>query len=150
MLVFRFDALEDEHVTPLEGVSGPGDSGGPAIIETADGLRLAGLSVASSGKPKGTYGTWEFYARVSTEVPWIRDMITPSDEGDPTTIPESVPADEAEDIVSPSISPIGDVEPEEASRSGVAIYSIIAIVAGLVLVSFVWWYRRRGRPFESE
>ena len=57
MLVFRFDAPTEEGVTPFEGISGPGDSGGPALIETVEGLRLAGLSVAqdSSGHERGTY-----------------------------------------------------------------------------------------------
>jgi hypothetical protein len=57
MLVFRFDAPTEEGVTPFEGISGPGDSGGLALIETVDGLRLAGLSVAqdSSGHERGTY-----------------------------------------------------------------------------------------------
>lgn len=73
MLVFRFDAPGDENVTPLEGISGPGDSGGPAFLETAGGLRLAGLSVASSGRPKGRYGAWEFYTRISPEVKWVWD-----------------------------------------------------------------------------
>jgi hypothetical protein len=34
-LQFRFDAPEDPNVTDLEGISGPGDSGGPAYIERA-------------------------------------------------------------------------------------------------------------------
>ena len=76
MLVFRFDAPEDENTTPLEGVSGPGDSGGPALIESSGITKLAGLSVASSGRPPGTYGNFEFYSRVSIDVDWIQERIS--------------------------------------------------------------------------
>jgi hypothetical protein len=34
-LQLRFDAPEDPNVTDLEGISRPGDSGGPAYIERA-------------------------------------------------------------------------------------------------------------------
>ena len=56
MFAVRFDAPGDENVTPLEGISGPGDSGGPAFLEIAEGLRPAGLSVVSNGRLKGLYG----------------------------------------------------------------------------------------------
>lgn len=74
MLVFRFDAPTDENVTPLEGISGPGDSGGPAFIELDGSPTIAGLSVAqdSAGRERGTYGVWEFYTRVSPQVEWIQ------------------------------------------------------------------------------
>ena len=111
MLVFRFDAPEDEHVTQLEGISGPGDSGGPALIETADGLRLAGLSVASSGRPKGRYGAWEFYTRVSPEAMWIWDITSPAGTVRPVATPGSGPSGEVEVIVTQRIVPSGDVEP---------------------------------------
>jgi hypothetical protein len=119
-LVFRFDAPADENVTPLEGISGPGDSGGPALIETADGPRVAGLSVASSGRPKGRYGALEFYSRVSPELAWIQAIT----------------------------SPAGAVEPVEAGADatwspGAAVYAAIAVLGGLALIPFAWWYRRR-------
>lgn len=45
-IVFDFDAPDSEDVTDLEGVSGPGDSGGPAFLE-ANGTRyVVGISVA--------------------------------------------------------------------------------------------------------
>jgi hypothetical protein len=75
MLVFRFDAPDDENTTPLEGVSGPGDSGGPALIESSGVSKLTGLSVASSGRPPGTYGNLEFYSRVSLDIDWIQETI---------------------------------------------------------------------------
>ena len=79
MLVFRFDAPGDENTTPLEGVSGPGDSGGPALIERSGIQTLAGLSVASSGRPPGTYGNLEFYSRVSLDIDWIQETISTAD-----------------------------------------------------------------------
>ena len=79
MLVFRFDAPDDENTTPLEGVSGPGDSGGPALIERSGIQTLAGLSVASSGRPPGTYGNLEFYSRVSLDIDWIQETISTAD-----------------------------------------------------------------------
>ena len=76
MLVFRFDAPEDDNTTPLEGVSGPGDSGGPALIESSGVSKLAGLSVESSGRTPGQYGNLEFYSRVSIDVDWIQETIS--------------------------------------------------------------------------
>ncbi len=134
-LIFRFDAPGDEGVTPLEGISGPGDSGGPALIETAEGLRIAGLSVASSGRPKGRYGALEFYSRVSPQVTWIRDVTMTAAAVEPAVTQESAPAGEA------------GAEPNPGSRS--AAYASIAVLGGLALVSLGWWFRRR-RPVGSE
>ena len=129
MLVFRFDAPGDENVTPLEGISGPGDSGGPAFLETADGLRLAGLSVASSGRPKGRYGVWEFYTRVSPEVQWVwdttsteyveSDLPTRSVSAGEVTIvtTRSVPAGEVETIAAPGSVSAGELGPIVIRRS---------------------------------
>jgi hypothetical protein len=64
----------------LEGISGPGDSGGPAFIQTADGLALAGISSGQDpmGHGRGRYGVREFYARISAALSWIMSVI----EGD--------------------------------------------------------------------
>jgi hypothetical protein len=112
ILVFRFDAPTDENVTPLEGISGPGDSGGPAFIGLADSLHIAGLSVAqdSAGRERGTYGVWEFYTRVSPQVEWIQ-----------TTL---------------------QAAPEERQANSWGRLITFALVS-LVLVSLVWWQRRR-------
>jgi len=57
--------------TTLEGVGGPGDSGGPAFIDEGGRLFLAGVSSASmNGKP-GKYGVVDVYTRISSYVPWI-------------------------------------------------------------------------------
>ncbi len=196
MLVFRFDAPGDENVTPLEGISGPGDSGGPAFLETADGLRLAGLSVASSGRPKGRYGVWEFYTRVSPQVQWVWDTTSteyvesdlparsvsagevtivttrsvptgevtivttrsvPAGEVETIAMPGSVsagelgpivirrsePAGEVEPVATPGAVPAIEVEPEGSSGFGAAVYTGVAILGGLALTAFAWWFRRR-------
>lgn len=70
-LFFIFDAPPGG--TALEGVAGPGDSGGPAFIEKDGKLHVGGVSVASAeGKP-GRYGVTEVYMRVSSYAGWITE-----------------------------------------------------------------------------
>lgn len=61
--------------TDLEGIGGPGDSGGPSVIEVDGTYYLIGISSGGSDKNKdginGTYGDWDRHSRVSTEIPWI-------------------------------------------------------------------------------
>ncbi|MDH3216080.1 MAG: trypsin-like serine protease [Candidatus Krumholzibacteria bacterium] len=72
-IYFTFD--RGEVATDLEGVSGPGDSGGPALIEDHGSLYVVGVSVfALEGEP-GRYGTREAYARVSTHLEWIDSIL---------------------------------------------------------------------------
>ena len=69
-LFFKFD--EPPGGTDLEGVGGPGDSGGPALIEKLGKYKVAGISSASmDGKP-GRYGVTDVYVRVSSYVPWFQ------------------------------------------------------------------------------
>lgn len=68
-LFFRFD--EPPAGEPLEGVSGPGDSGGPAMIERNGALFVAGVSSGAQGEP-GRYGVTEVYVRVSRYLDWLR------------------------------------------------------------------------------
>jgi hypothetical protein len=72
-ITFRFDAppAGDE----MEGISGPGDSGGPALIETEAGWAVAGVSAFNEGSPPCTYGSIEHYSRVSDELEWIRGVM---------------------------------------------------------------------------
>ena len=68
-IFMRFDAPPNG--TELEGVGGPGDSGGPAFVEQNGRLYLAGVSSASmDGKP-GTYGVVDVYTRVGSYRAWI-------------------------------------------------------------------------------
>lgn len=75
-LYFTFDAPPGG--TDLEGISGPGDSGGPSILEVDGVAFVTGVSVY--GKPgaqgRGTYGAQEGYTRVSTHATWIRRVIS--------------------------------------------------------------------------
>ena len=53
-----------DEASDLQGAAAAGDSGGPAIIETQDGLYVAGVASATGGE-------WEQYTRVSAFAPWI-------------------------------------------------------------------------------
>lgn len=74
---FVFNSPDDPEVTPLEGISGDGDSGGPALVETPEGLRVMGLSSYQDegGRPLGTYGVEEFYTRLSRYADWIEHRV---------------------------------------------------------------------------
>lgn len=78
-LAFEFDSPGSPGVTELEGVSGPGDSGGPAFVETAKGLCLVGVSSAQDSEPsggeEGMYGVIEYYTRVAAFRPWIESIV---------------------------------------------------------------------------
>lgn len=68
-VTFRFDAPPGGD--DLEGISGPGDSGGPALIERNGILYVIGVSAYNDGDPVCRYGTNEHYSRVSDEATWI-------------------------------------------------------------------------------
>jgi hypothetical protein len=57
-----------EDASDLQGAAAPGDSGGPAYIQTENGLFVAGIASA-------TDDDWELYTRVSTFVPWIEAVM---------------------------------------------------------------------------
>lgn len=84
-LHLRFD--EPPAGTELEGVGGPGDSGGPLYFENDEGLHLVGVSSASMGGRPGSYGTIDIYARVSTYAKWIDASIAEA-KGKPAQRPE--------------------------------------------------------------
>ena len=72
-LVFDFD--EGAEGLDLEGISGPGDSGGPALIEKGGRMFVAGISSGQDSRAtgkEGVYGVKEFYTRVSSYLDWIR------------------------------------------------------------------------------
>jgi hypothetical protein len=74
---FYFDSPESGKATLLEGISGPGDSGGPAFIE-ANGFRyIVGISSHQTGREsfgKGRYGVIENYTRISNYSSWISEI----------------------------------------------------------------------------
>ncbi len=65
-------SLDD--ASDLQGAAAGGDGGGPAYIETAEGLFVAGIGgapLATADGIVGKAGDWETYARVSAFAPWI-------------------------------------------------------------------------------
>ncbi len=74
-LMFVFDAPPD--CTELEGIAGPGDRGGPALIDTGKGWAIAGISSGqnSLNLGEGRYGVWEYYTRISSQIDWIKSVI---------------------------------------------------------------------------
>lgn len=78
LLTFRFDAPGSEGVLDLEGVNGPGDSGGPALVKTPQGFALIGISSAGEYDSlsdlfsnKSQYDWNEYYIRTSKMMEWI-------------------------------------------------------------------------------
>ena len=75
---FSFSPPGDPTATDLEGIGGPGDSGGPAFIERGGKLYIAGVSSINSrlnATGPSRYGSVESYARVSTNVRWIASVM---------------------------------------------------------------------------
>lgn len=72
-LYWTFDDPSKGTALSLEGISGPGDSGGPALLLGPDGWYVAGVSSAqrTMGGPEGVYGVEEVFVRVSDFVEWI-------------------------------------------------------------------------------
>ena len=81
-LTFRFDAPPD--CTSFEGVAGPGDSGGPALLRVDDRWLVAGVSSWQDHDDGalGCYGCVEHYARVSPFASWIRAACVSDAPGD--------------------------------------------------------------------
>lgn len=76
---FTFDSPDSGKALPLEGISGPGDSGGPALWFDGDQAYIMGVSSHQDGqgmgKPEGRYGVWEFYSRVSAYTEWVEEVV---------------------------------------------------------------------------
>ena len=79
-LVCEFDAPPD--TTELEGVGGPGDSGGPALLRVEDRWAIAGVSTGQHLWPlaggeigEGYYGAMEYCTRVSQYLDWIKSVV---------------------------------------------------------------------------
>ena len=78
LLEFKFN--QGRVALPLEGVSGGGDSGGPAYMMVDGEYFILGVSSRGSSFDIGHYGITEIYSRVSYFVPWINQVIQGSDE----------------------------------------------------------------------
>lgn len=66
----------------LEGISGPGDSGGPALVRDDDGWTILGVSSWNDGDPICVYGSTEYYARVSDALDWIHGVMADEIQAD--------------------------------------------------------------------
>lgn len=68
-----------DEASDLQGAAAPGDSGGPALVETPDGVRVIGVGTATDDTNAngivGDPGDWEIYVRVSFFVPWIEAVM---------------------------------------------------------------------------
>lgn len=79
-LVVRFDMKPGG--VELEGVGGPGDSGGGMfLVGDHGGSVLAGVSSASMGGRPGSYGVRDIYVRVSAFRSWIEDTMRGAPDG---------------------------------------------------------------------
>tara|TARA_R110000868_G_scaffold235273_6_gene489064 strand:+ start:2284 stop:2982 length:699 start_codon:yes stop_codon:yes gene_type:complete len=78
-LRFTFDEPGSGNALPLEGISGPGDSGGPALWFDGDQAYLMGVSSHQNGRgldnPEGVYGVFEYYTRISEFSKWIEQEL---------------------------------------------------------------------------
>lgn len=90
-LQFVFDSGKD--ALSLEGISGPGDSGGPAYIYPAGSVCLIGVSAwqnaESTGWAEGRYGVVENYSRISHFRSWIEQTMVKESSVSPQVCPES-------------------------------------------------------------
>ncbi|MDT0595454.1 S1 family peptidase [Glaciecola petra] len=89
-IVFKFE--EGSNGLPLEGVSGNGDSGGPAYVQDESGYTLLGVSSRTGSWDEGhsdygggeynagEYGVTEFYTRISFYTDWIGQVISATSE----------------------------------------------------------------------
>lgn len=78
LLKFTFD--KGDAALPLEGVSGGGDSGGPAYFTRGNTHYLLGISSRVEGQGIGRYGVMEVYSRISFFRSWIEQIITSGSE----------------------------------------------------------------------
>lgn len=89
-LTWTFDHpdTQTKYLTEYEGISGPGDSGGPAFIVKNDIVYLAGISSWQDrkGGDEGLYGVVENYTRVSQYIQWITKEMTGKNAASETTI----------------------------------------------------------------
>lgn len=80
-LEFSFDDPRESNSSalPLEGIPGLGDSGGPALVETNQGMMIMGVALGEVDNPlapqQGAYGSISLYERVSSHYLWVSQVI---------------------------------------------------------------------------
>ncbi|HMB89639.1 MAG TPA: serine hydrolase [Rhodothermales bacterium] len=121
-LNFIFNAPDTPGVTDLEGISGPGDSGGPGILVRNGTAYLAGVSSGQDAGPtggqEGRYGVIEYYTRVSHYLGWIE---------------QTMQAVAEQDIVQGNLGETLDAYLSEQVRDGFSGSVLVATAAGVVL-----------------
>lgn len=90
-LQFIFD--RDANALPLEGISGPGDSGGPAYLVSTNLVCLIGVSswqnAESTNWEEGKYGVIEHYSRIAYFRDWIEKTLLQTSGISPEICPDS-------------------------------------------------------------
>ncbi len=84
LLEFVFD--QGQAALPLEGISGGGDSGGPAFLRRNQKFWLLGLSSRGANDHGSFYGGREVYSRVSFFLPWIKQVMQQAGAQVPATL----------------------------------------------------------------
>ena len=84
LLEFVFD--QGTAALPLEGISGGGDSGGPAFLRRNQQFWLLGLSSRGANDHGSFYGGREVYSRVSFFLPWIEQVMHQAGPHAPATL----------------------------------------------------------------
>lgn len=76
--VLGLEIKAGDEASDLQGAAAPGDSGGPAFVETSEGLFVIGIGYATDDTNAdgiiGNAGDWELYVRVSHYAGWIDDV----------------------------------------------------------------------------
>lgn len=83
---FTFSPPDDPSATDLEGIGGPGDSGGPALITSDGQVYVLGVSsINSRGDAAGPsrYRSAEVYARVAPNAEWMDRVMAGGTRPDP-------------------------------------------------------------------
>jgi hypothetical protein len=65
------EVKKPDDASDLQGAAAPGDAGAPAIMETRDGLFVAGIARGPSAERLPKEGDIDVYARVSAQAAWI-------------------------------------------------------------------------------
>lgn len=140
-ITFKFDAPPDG--TELEGISGPGDSGGPALVEARGRTYIIGVSSANDDAGAAgpcRYRSTEYYARVSTTLEWIRTTME-------SEVPSRAPLGEPVDLRS------GNWPDSPAGRIAAALFDAYARGTDESMEAFERTYRAesalRDRPVEE-
>jgi hypothetical protein len=97
---FTFNDPGDKNCTELEGISGPGDSGGPAFIDDGKNVYIVGISSHQKNEGlKGTYGVREYYTRISNYTQWIYNVIQGARPASPVLSDHSITNEFLEEFV---------------------------------------------------